>query len=179
MRAWISGKSSRAVPFLRSLLAPDSGILGQWVRFAMVGGVAALIYLLSTSLLALVVGLPFQVALTIGFLLALAFHFTMQRLFVWATREGFSLPFRHQAGRYLSLAAVQYGVTSASTSLLPHALGLPTEAVYVVTVALLAVTNFLVYRRGVFHAKEPPAHPEGEPCESLTGVAAGASEISG
>ncbi len=162
MREGISGKARRAVPLLRRLLSPDSGILGQWVRFAMVGGVAALIYLLTTTLLALVVGLPFQIALTIGFLLSMAFHFTMQRVFVWANRDGFSLPFHHQAGRYLSLAATQYGVTSATTSLLPRALGVPTEVVYVVTVGLLAATNFLVYRHGVFHARVPIAHADSD-----------------
>jgi putative flippase GtrA len=178
MRDWISGNAAPVV-LVRRLLAPDAGILGQWVRFAMVGGVSALISLLTTTLLALFAGIPFQVALTIGFLLGMAFHFTMQRMFVWASRDGFALPFHHQAGRYLSLAAAQYVVTSAATLLLPRVLGLPAEIVYLVTVVLLAVANFLVYRHGVFHAKIPIAHPEDEPCESLTGVAAGASEISG
>jgi putative flippase GtrA len=179
MREGISGKARRAGLLLRRLFTSDSGILGQLVRFTLVGGLASLIYLLTTTLLALVVGIPFQVALTIGFLLSMVFNFAMQRMFVWANRDGFSLPFHHQAGRFLSLAAVQYGVTTAITSLLPSALGLPTEVVYVATVALLAVVNFLIYRHGVFHVKVQITHSEGEPCESLAGVAEGASKISG
>ncbi len=175
MREWISERAA----LLRRLLAPDSGLLGQGVRFVIVGGIAAVIYLLTTTLLALVVGLPFQVALTIGFLLAMAFHFTMQRLFVWANREGFALAFHHQAGRYLAMAGAQYGVTSAATSLLPAVLGLPTEMVYLGTAMLLPVVNFMVFRYGVFHAKAPIAHREGEPCEGFRGTAAGASKISG
>jgi putative flippase GtrA len=165
MRESISGEARRAVLLLRRLLAPDSGLLGQWVRFAIVGGATALIYLLTTTLLAFVVGLPFQVALTIGFCFAMAFHFTMQRVFVWANSDGFALPFHHQAGRYLAMAGAQYGVASATTSLLPSLLGLPIEVVYVATVLLLPIVNFLVFRHGVFHAKIPLAHPhpEGEP----------------
>lgn len=179
MRERIFGKARQVLPLLRGLLAPDSGILGQSVRFAVSGGLSAVIYLFTTTLLAYVVGIAFQVALTIGFLMAMVFNFTMQRVFVWTNRSGFSRPFHHQAGLYLSLAAMQYSVTTATTSLLPRALGLPTEVVYVTTVALLAVTNFLVYRYGVFHAKAPLAQAESEPCESLAGVAAGASELSG
>lgn len=157
MRAWISAK----VALLRGLLVRDSGVLGQGVRFALVGGTSALIYLISTTVLALVVGLPFQVALTIGFCLTISFHFTMQRVFVWANSDGFALPFAHQAGRYLAMAGTQYGVTSATTSLLPSALGIPTEIVYLATAAILATTNFIVFRHGVFHAKasSPAAAP--------------------
>jgi putative flippase GtrA len=165
MRDWISGNVRRAA-LLRRLLAPDSGLLGQGVRYALVGGTAALVYLLATTLLALVVGLPFQLALTIGFLLSMAFHFTMQRVFVWANRDGFALPLHHQAGRYLSVAAAQYAATSLATSLLPGALGLSTEIVYLATVVLLTAFNFMVFRHGVFHANVRVAHSEGEACEA-------------
>jgi putative flippase GtrA len=169
MREWIMGKPLR-VEFLRRFLDPDSGTLGQGMRFIVVGALAALIYLSTTTLLALVVGIPFQVALTIGFLLTIIFHFTMQRVFVWANRDGFSLPFHHQAGRYLVLAAAQYGVTSATTALLPAALGLPTEVVYVATVVFIAVVNFVVFRYRVFHPKVSIVHSEGEPREAVVGT---------
>jgi putative flippase GtrA len=159
MREWTLGKALRTI-LPQRFLDPDSGMLGQGMRFVVVGVLAALIYLSTTTFLALVVGIEFQVALTIGFLLTMIFHFTMQRVFVWANRDGFSLPFHHQAGRYLALAAAQYGVTSATTSLLPRALGLPTEAVYLVTAVLLAATNFVVFRYRVFHSKASIAHSE-------------------
>src|SRR5580692_7756333 len=68
--------------FLKAALSPDSGLLGQGVRFALVGGFVALVYLLTTTILALVVHLPFQLALAIGFCVAITVHFTLQRVFV-------------------------------------------------------------------------------------------------
>ena len=118
----------------------------------------ALVYLTTTTVLAEVLGMPFQAALAIGFSVGLIVHFTLQRLFVWTHHEEYALPLHHQVGRYLALAAAQYGVTAASTSLLPSALGVPTEVVYLATVAVVLSTNFLVFRHGIFHAK--PAVPE-------------------
>jgi putative flippase GtrA len=143
----------------RSLRSPQAGLLGQGVRFALAGGTVALIYLTTTTVLADVVGLPFQAALAIGFCVGLMVHFTLQRVFVWTHHEEFALPLRHQAGRYLAVAAVQYGVTAASTSLLPSALGLPTEIVYLATVAVIVCTNFLVFRHGIFHSKPATTDP--------------------
>ena len=142
-------------PMIRplTLLTPGSGLLGQGVRFALVGGLAAVVYLSTTTLLALVVGIPFEVALPIGFCLGVLVHFTLQRIFVWAHRDGFALPLHRQASRYLLVAGVQYVVTAVTTALLPGALGLPTELVYLATVLLLTGCNFVVFRNGVFHAK--------------------------
>jgi putative flippase GtrA len=135
------------------LKTPESGALGQGVRFALSGGTVALVYLATTTVLAEVAGLPFQAALAIGFSVGLVVHFTLQRRFVWTHHEEFALPLGHQLGRYLAVAAVQYGVTAASTALLPSALGVPTELVYLVTVAVVLSVNFLVFRYGIFHAK--------------------------
>jgi putative flippase GtrA len=137
----------------RALLAPGSGIVGQGVRFVLVGGLVALVYLVTTTLLATVGGIPFQIALAIGFCLAISVHFTLQRMFVWAHRDEFALPVARQASRYLPIVGAQYGLTVASTALLPPVLGLPTEVVYVATALLLAVGNFVIFRNGVFHAK--------------------------
>jgi len=112
-----------------------------------------LVYLASTTLLATVVGLPFEAALAIGFVIAISAHFTLQRLFVWTHHEEFALPLRHQVARYLLAASVQYGITAASTAVLPSALGLPTEVVYLATAAVVLCTNFLVFRNGIFHPK--------------------------
>lgn len=136
---------------LTVIRSPDLGIVGQGVRFTMVGGVATGAYVLTTTVLASFAGVPFQVALSIGFLVAIMMHFTLQRVFVWVHDEEFALPLHHQAGRYLLLAGLQYGVTTASTSLLPSALGIPTEAVYLGTVAIFATANFLIFRNRIFH----------------------------
>jgi putative flippase GtrA len=144
---------SRRSTLVRKLRDPSTGVLGQGVRFLITGCLVSVVYLGLTLLLADVVGLHFQLALLIGFGCGLLLHFTMQRFFVWAQEAEFALPFHHQAVRYLILAGVQYGLTAASTSLLPAALGLPTDLVYVATVGLLVSANFLVFRHGVFHAK--------------------------
>ncbi|HEY3758952.1 MAG TPA: GtrA family protein [Solirubrobacteraceae bacterium] len=134
-----------------SMLTPDSGLLGQGVRFAIAGTVVALVYLITTTCLALVV--PFQIALAGGFCLAICVHFSLQRLFVWGHRDSFALPLHHQAGRYLIVAGTQYAITAASTSLLPPVLGLPTEVVYLLTVLIVASSNFIVFRNGIFHSR--------------------------
>ena len=141
----------------RRLRSPDSGLLGQGARFALAGGTVALVYLTTTTVLADVVGLPFQAALAIGFSVGLIVHFTLQRMFVWTHHEEFALPLHHQAGRYLAAAGVQYGITAASTSLLPAVLGVSTEIVYLATVAVVLATNFVVFRYGIFHAKSEEA----------------------
>ncbi len=128
------------------------GLLGQGIRFALAGGTVAAVYLGSTTLLVLLAGMPFQAALIIGFSLGLAVHFTLQRVFVWTEHEEFALPVHHQVGRYLLLAGAQYGITAASTALLPSVVGLSTEVVYLVTALLAASINFLVLRNGIFHA---------------------------
>jgi len=135
--------------------------MGQGVRFAMAGGTVAVVYLATTTVLAEVVGLPFQLALAIGFCISLLTHFTLQRTFVWIHHEEFALPLRAQAGRYLMLAAIQYGITAASTAVLPALLGVSAEVVYLATVALVVSANFLLFRNAIFHAKpgataEPP-----------------------
>src|SRR6202167_464742 len=136
---------------LRRLLTPASGLLGQGTRYALAGAFVGLVYVLTTTFLAVVVGLPFREALAIGFALQLAVHFTLQRTFVWVHEEEFALPIRHQTGRYLAVAGAQLGLTAASTSLLPAVLGVSAEVVYLGTVALLTTVNFLLFRNVVFH----------------------------
>jgi putative flippase GtrA len=136
----------------RALLTPGSGLLGQGVRFVLAGGLGTLVYMLVTTLMAAVVGLPFQIALAVGFCAALSINFISQRQFVWAKGEQYVLPLHRQTGRYLVVAWAQYGVTAVATWLLPPALGMPTEVVYVAVALLLGLTNFVVLRYGIFHA---------------------------
>jgi len=137
---------------LRTLLTSESGLVGQGVRYVLAGSFVLLVYLLTTSFLAVVVGLPFEEALIIGFAVQLAVHFTLQRLFVWVHDEAFALSIRRQARRYLVVNGAQLGLTSLSTSLLPVVLGLPTEVIYLMSVGLLAIGNFLLYRYVIFHS---------------------------
>jgi putative flippase GtrA len=136
------------------LLTPEAGLLGQGVRFILGGCTSAAVYLLSTTMLALVLGLPFEIALAIGFCLLVVVNFTLHRTFVWVNREGFALPFRRQLGRYMSFVGAQYAVTAASIAVLPRALGLSAEVVYILTALALATVSFATFRRGVFHARD-------------------------
>jgi putative flippase GtrA len=138
---------------VRTLRSPESGLIGQGIRFVLSGGSVALVYLATTTILAEVAGTPFQAALAIGFSLGLVVHFTLQRMFVWSHHEEFALPLRHQISRYLVVALLQYAITAACTALLPSALGVSAELVYLATVGVVLATNFLVFRNGIFHAK--------------------------
>ncbi len=147
------------MPTRALLRSSNDDLLGRGARFLIAGGTVAGVYLLTTTLLANVVGIPFQVALPIGFCAGLTVHFTLQRFFVWAHADGFALSLRYQAGRYLLTAAIQYGLTALSTAFLPALLGASTETVYLVTVSLATLLNFLIFRRLIFHAKLVVADP--------------------
>jgi putative flippase GtrA len=152
---------------LGALLAPDSGLRGQGARFVLAGCAVTAVYLTTTTTLAVLFGVPFEVALAIGFFLALILHFTLQRTFVWVNSEEFALPFRRQVGRYLLVAGSQYAVTAASVTLLPAALGLPAEVVYLAAVALTTSANFVVFRNGVFHATSGSAAQASAPVAKI------------
>jgi putative flippase GtrA len=126
------------------------------VRFVIAGGAAAAVYILTTLALANGLGLPFEIALAIGFAAAICTHFTLQRIFVWGGADVFALGIRQQVTRYAFVAGVQYGVTAAATALLPSALGIPVTPVYIVTVAVVSALNFFVFRGLVFHAARDP-----------------------
>jgi putative flippase GtrA len=149
----VPGTSSEGALSAWELRLRGPGLLQQGARYLLVGGAAAISYLGTTTVLADVIGLPFQVALAVGFCVGLLVHFTLQRLFVWAHHDQYALPLRHQVVRYLVFAGAQYALTAVSTSVLPRALGLPVDLVYFGTVVILISTNFLVFRNVVFHRK--------------------------
>jgi putative flippase GtrA len=138
-------------------------LLARAFRYGLAGAVVAVVYLSLTLALSRGAGLPFQVALAIGFAAGLATHFTLQRLFVWVHHDEFALPLRHQAGRYLVIAMSQYGITALATATLPDAFDTSPEVVYVITTAVLTVFAFLLFRSRVFHAASPPGEAAAQP----------------
>lgn len=157
--------SPRSLPRLiairaRHLRSPESGVLGQGVRFVISGGTVAVVYVAVTTVLVHLVGMPFQLALAIGFTTALVTHFLFQRYFVWVHRERFSLSARGQILRYGAIAATQYVTTAAAIAFLPPALNVSTTLVYLVWTAVVSVGNFILFGRGVFHPRKRPAGPE-------------------
>jgi putative flippase GtrA len=154
---WRVRDLSDARALIRHVRSPHSGFLGQLVRFGLAGGLVTLLYLTVTTVLSQVVGLPFEVALIIGFISALLLHFTLQRLFVWVPSDGFALGMSHQVRRYLLMAGSQYGITALSTAVLPSALGVSTELVYLGTMVVVTSTGFVVMRFIIFHGNGPAA----------------------
>jgi putative flippase GtrA len=135
-----------------ALSAPAARLRGQGARYILIGCASAAVYLLSTTLFALALGLPFEAALAAGSCVTVAFNFTAQRTFVWVHEGQFALSLHRQFGRYMYVVAAQYGVTALSVGVLPHLLGLASEIVYLATAASLAAVNFVAFRYGVFHA---------------------------
>ncbi|MGA2320235.1 MAG: GtrA family protein [Solirubrobacteraceae bacterium] len=152
---------------IKHLRSPHSGLLGQLVRFGLAGGSVALLYITVTTVLSQVLDVPFQLALAIGFTSGLLLHFTLQRVFVWTHHEEFALALRHQVRRYLTMAAAQYGVTAASTAVLPGALGVSNEIAYLMTMVIVTTAGFLLMRFVIFHAEPPSPDPQPSP-ESVT-----------
>lgn len=138
--------------FLRDIRSPEWGLAGQGFRFALAGSTVAGVYIAVTTVLHDAFGVPFQISLAIGFVVSVALHFTLQRLFVWRHYEDFALRIRHQALRYLLVCVTQYGITALSTSELPALVGLPVEVVYLLTMVSVAGLNFLIFRGRIFHA---------------------------
>jgi putative flippase GtrA len=124
---------------------------GRAARFVIAGGAMSIFYLGLTSLLA-VIGIPFQAALIVGFVAAVALHFTLQRMFVWSQRGEYALPMREQLQRYLPLVVVQYITTAAATATLPTWLGLPVLVVYIGFTLSYSLFNFVFFRARIFHA---------------------------
>lgn len=142
--------------FVRDIRSPRWGLAGQGVRFAISGGLVAIVYTTVTTVLHDGFSVAFQIALAIGFVTSVSLHFTLQRLFVWRHYERFALALHHQAARYLCVCASQYGVTVLSTAELPGLVGLPVEVVYVLTMLTVAAVNFVVFRGRVFHSSGGP-----------------------
>src|SRR5689334_11729391 len=95
---------------IRSLL--DRPFIQQGIRYALAGGTVAITYIGLTLLFSGPVGLPIQVAIPIGYVLAVSLHFLLQRRFVFADREQFALSGGAQVRRYVVIGAVQYAVTA-------------------------------------------------------------------
>jgi putative flippase GtrA len=128
----------------------NDSLRDQGMRFLLAGGAMAIFYLGLTSLLTLA-GVPFQLALILGFAANVALHFTLQRVFVWPQRREYALAWHEQLRRYLPLVIVQYVLTVAATATLPGRLGLSVLVVFVGITVSFTVFNFLFFRVRIFH----------------------------
>ena len=157
-RAWHRRLSQfpAPAPFPTSREQPEAtndSLRGRAMRFVIAGGAMSVFYLSLTSILALI-GVPFQAALVVSFLSAVALHFTLQRLFVWSRSGEYALPMRQQLKRYLPLVSIQYVTTAGATAILPARTGLPVLAVYIGITLLYSLFNFLFFRARIFHGRD-------------------------
>src|SRR4051794_2197315 len=118
---------------LRSVAASVAHPRLQLLRYAAAGAAVFAVYVGGTFLLSGPVGAPIQVAIAIAYVVAIAFHFVLQRVFVFADHDQFTQPLGAQIRAYLVLGAAQYAVTAAATTWLPGLLDVPERAVYLVT----------------------------------------------
>ena len=62
--------------------------------------------------LLVVLGMPIQIALALGFIVAITMHFTLNRQWVFAEDSGYALHFSRQGLRYLLIAGISYAGTA-------------------------------------------------------------------
>ena len=132
--------------------------LRQVAAFLVVGSLSAAIdagvFLLLNSL-----GMHPVLASCLGFLSAFAVNFTGNRRVVFRARSS-----RGQLPRYIVLVIVNFCLSAAIVAL-GIALGLSPVAAKVVSLAIIAVVNFIAMRQWVFRAASEdaaqPRHPSG------------------
>lgn len=130
---------------------PHRQLTLQLVRFGLTGALAFAIYTGGTLLLSGPLGLPIVLAIGLAFSASVAFNFTMQRHFVFLDRETFALRARTQLGRYIFAATCNYLLTSLIVTVVPDALGVSQQLVFVVTAVVMSLVGFTVVRWWIFH----------------------------
>lgn len=135
-------------------------LTGSTIRYGIAGALVAAVYL-GLPLALSAGGVALQVAIPIGYVVAMTVHFNLQRQFVFRHVAAFALSARQQVGRYLVIGAVQYPTTAICVAELPALLHVSERIVYVATTITISTICFLLLRTRVFHAQdalgiEPP-----------------------
>jgi len=125
------------------------------LRYLLVGGLTAGVYLGLGVLLSGPGDMNIQLAIPIAYAVSLVVHFSLQRYFVWAHKEEYALGAGGQGTRYLAIAGVQYVMTALATAFLPDVLGVSEQVVFVVGAVVATLIVFTVLRLHVFHGAEP------------------------
>ena len=136
---------------LKGRLTPEAR--AQGLRYIAVGGLATGVYLGSTAVLSQLVGLPFQAAMLIGYVLGIAVHFLLHRSYTFATEHGYALSVPHQAGRYVAFVIVQYLFVAVSVALGSALLDVAQILVWLALFGPVTVVGFLVLRTRMFHPR--------------------------
>jgi putative flippase GtrA len=123
----------------------------QFTRFALTGMVVSAVYFIVTTSLVVLADAPTQLAVIVGYICALAVHFTANRHFVFASSTGYVLHLTGQGSRYLVVALSSYGCTALLVALAKQA-GLPELLVALAVPVLFAAFTFVALRGWVFRA---------------------------
>ena len=134
-----------------ALLSPAStSPSAEFLRYIVSGCVAAAAYITVTLSLEGLTGLSIQAAIPIGFAVAVAVNFLLQRYYAFAHVGSFVIGTRAQAALYVLMCLVQYGLTAAGTALLPQFTPLGERLAYVCMVGVMPLASFVMLRIGIF-----------------------------
>jgi putative flippase GtrA len=122
-------------------------------KFALTGALVGATHLGLVSLM-VVFGIPIQLALALGYVVALVVHFTMNRQWVFAADAGYALHVSAQGMRYLVCAGLSYAVTAIAVAVLPGLLGLPELAVFFLSAIGMAGITFVMLNFWVFRSAQ-------------------------
>jgi putative flippase GtrA len=96
------------------------------------------------------IGLPRQASLVIAYAGALVVHFTVNRQFVFAPRQGYAQGVSAHGTRYLVTAAIVYVITAVGLAVLPEWLGIAPYVAWLLITGTIGVLNFFLLGRFVF-----------------------------
>jgi putative flippase GtrA len=139
------GAAARAAVLSR---VPPIGVI---VRFLVTGGSVAVLHLALVGGMVLL-DVPIQIALVAAYLVSLCVHFTLNREWVFATRDGYAFGLSGQGIRYLVAAGTGYAGAAAGTALLPDALGVSEFVAFLIATAAMTSINFLFLHLWIFRS---------------------------
>lgn len=128
-------------------------------RFAVTGALVGGSHLALVTV-AVLAGVPIQLALALSFIVALAMHFTLNRQWVFVADAGYALHLTRQGLRYLAVAATSYAGTSTAVASLPDVLGVHELVVLFLATAAMACFSFAALNLWVFRTEtDAPSRP--------------------
>jgi len=132
--------------------APRAGAgspLGQFLRFGVVGGAAALLFVAVATLLRELGGLAYEAASLLSYLACIPVAFLAQRRFAFRS----SVPLASGLVRYALVQALMAAITALVSGLLGRlGAGWPSWTVFAVAAVVNAVCSFALMRWLVFRA---------------------------
>lgn len=123
---------------------------GPALRFLISGGAVAIVAVSITSGLTYA-GVTFQLAFLVSYVTGISMHFLLHRHFTFVTDEGFTLGARQQARRFVVVAVSQYLLIAGVVALVTALVDVAPLVVYIAVVMAIAIANFLLLSRRVFH----------------------------